>query len=166
MEDLFYKYGVDMYFSGHVHSYERNYPVYQGNVDPNKYNNPKATTHLLIGGAGNDEMHGIQSSLDKTLDTAISIAQQAFGRWSRVTGRQPNNLGTDPAPKDDPTKYRSSSGGWSVITDQDEHVGIGKVHIVDDNTLTFEYVRTTTGEVFDSVKLVRDHSQYMPKSVL
>jgi hypothetical protein len=27
MEDLFYNYGVDVYFSGHVHSYERDYPV-------------------------------------------------------------------------------------------------------------------------------------------
>ena len=28
MENLFNKYGVDIYFSGHVHSYERDYPVY------------------------------------------------------------------------------------------------------------------------------------------
>ena len=27
MEELFNKYGVDIYFSGHVHSYERDYPV-------------------------------------------------------------------------------------------------------------------------------------------
>ena len=27
MEEMFYKYGVDVYFSGHVHSYERDYPV-------------------------------------------------------------------------------------------------------------------------------------------
>lgn len=27
MEELFHKYGVDVYFSGHVHSYERDYPV-------------------------------------------------------------------------------------------------------------------------------------------
>lgn len=27
MEDLFYVYGVDVYFSGHVHSYERDLPV-------------------------------------------------------------------------------------------------------------------------------------------
>jgi hypothetical protein len=27
MEDLFNEFGVDIYFSGHVHSYERDYPV-------------------------------------------------------------------------------------------------------------------------------------------
>jgi len=29
VEDLFYQYGVDVYFAGHVHSYERDLPVYQ-----------------------------------------------------------------------------------------------------------------------------------------
>jgi hypothetical protein len=29
VEDLFYKYKVDTYWSGHEHSYERQYPVYQ-----------------------------------------------------------------------------------------------------------------------------------------
>ena len=62
MEKLFYDYGVDIYFSGHVHSYERDYPVYNGVVDPNKYLNPQATTHMMIGGAGNDEMKGAQVS--------------------------------------------------------------------------------------------------------
>ena len=59
MEELFYKYGVDVYFCGHVHSYERDLPVYQGTPEPD-YDLPLATTHLLIGGAGNDEMHGIK----------------------------------------------------------------------------------------------------------
>jgi hypothetical protein len=27
MEEMFHEYGVDIYFSGHVHSYERDYPV-------------------------------------------------------------------------------------------------------------------------------------------
>jgi hypothetical protein len=60
MEDLFYKYGVDVYFSGHVHSYERDYPVYRGVVEKTSYDKPLATTHLLIGGAGNDEMKDAQ----------------------------------------------------------------------------------------------------------
>ena len=34
MEDLFYNYGVDVYFSGHVHSYERDYPVRGGGMIP------------------------------------------------------------------------------------------------------------------------------------
>ena len=55
MEELFHTYQVDVYFSGHVHQYERSLPVYKDTVDPNGYENPDATTHLLIGGAGNDD---------------------------------------------------------------------------------------------------------------
>jgi len=32
LEDLFYKYGVDIVINGHVHSYERTFPVYKGVV--------------------------------------------------------------------------------------------------------------------------------------
>ena len=32
LEPLFYKYGVDIVITGHVHAYERFFPVYQGKV--------------------------------------------------------------------------------------------------------------------------------------
>lgn len=135
MEDLFYKYGVDVYFAGHVHSYERDYPVYQGNVQTD-YNNPRATTHLLIGGAGNDEMHDAKQTIFK-----------------------------DPSPKEGKglSKWYQSdaNGAWTVVTDKDDHLGIGKVTIVDDNNLKFDYIRTATGEVFDGFTLYRDHSQFI-----
>lgn len=131
MENLFYTYGVDVYFAGHEHSYERDWPVYQG-VPEADYVTPLATTHLLIGGAGNDEMHGIQ------LDRAA-----------------------DPSPHDPfARKAGDGNGPWTVVVDQENHVGIGKVTIVDDSTLKFEYIRTTTGEVFDQMTLTRDHSKY------
>eukprot|EP01038_Epipyxis_sp_PR26KG_P011236 gene11236-15077_t len=135
MEELFYKYGVDVYFAGHEHSYERDYPTYQG-VPEKTYNDPSATTHLLIGGAGNDEMKNIQ--LDRF---------------------------RDPSPIADLYKkvFLPQDGSWTVVTDKDNHVGIGKITIVDDSKLEFQYIRTTTGEVFDSVTLVRDHSKYMKK---
>ena len=111
MEDLFYKYGVDVYFAGHVHSYERDLPVYQGKPESN-YNNPAATTHLLIGGAGNDEMKQIQ--LAKLLDPSPKEGK-GLSKW-----------------------YSSDSNGpWTVVTDKDEHVGIGRVTIFDDSNLKF-----------------------------
>jgi len=132
MEGLFYKYGVDVYFSGHVHQYERNWPVYNG-VPESDYVDAIATTHLLVGGAGNDEMHHAQ--LDRS---------------------------QDPSPKDK-LGDDEGSGPWTVVKDVDDHVGIGKVTIVDDSTLTFEYVRTSTGEVWDSMTLTRDHSRWGAK---
>lgn len=56
LEDLFYKYGVDIIFGAHEHTYERLYPVYDRKVyngtgdDP--YNQPKAPVHILVGSAG------------------------------------------------------------------------------------------------------------------
>eukprot|EP00043_Microstomoeca_roanoka_P030120 m.24780 g.24780 ORF g.24780 m.24780 type:complete len:455 (+) comp9741_c0_seq1:152-1516(+) len=49
MEPLMYKYNVDAIFSGHVHAYERMYPVYQNKTDP------EASTYLNIGDGGNRE---------------------------------------------------------------------------------------------------------------
>ena len=138
MEQLFYKYGVDVYFAGHVHSYERDLPVYANEIDadsaahPSHYDNPSATTHVLIGGAGNDEMHQIQLARD-----------------------------LDPSPKEKASD--DGMGPWTVLTDKENHVGIGRVYIVDDSQLKFEYIRTLTNEVFDSFTLVRDHSKYISK---
>ena len=47
---------VDVMFAGHVHHYERDYPIYQGQVESTSYVDPTATVHFLVGGAGNDEM--------------------------------------------------------------------------------------------------------------
>jgi len=50
-EELLYKYDVDLAIWGHVHAYERTYPVYKNNVI-GTYSNPKATVHILAGMAG------------------------------------------------------------------------------------------------------------------
>lgn len=133
MEKLFYDYGVDVYFSGHVHSYERDAPVYQGVVDENSYVNPSATTYFMIGGSGNDEMRGSEVSDPSPLEGL-------GGLWKR----SPQN------------------GPWTMVTDED-HFGIGKVNIWDDNQLEVQYFRTTSGELFDSIVLTRDHSPYIEK---
>lgn len=54
-EDLFHKYNVDLYICGHVHSYERTYPVYKNTKMGNNYNNPAALTEIVVGCAGNTE---------------------------------------------------------------------------------------------------------------
>jgi hypothetical protein len=141
MEEMFYKYSVDVYFAGHVHSYERDYPVYKGQVDAAKYNNPLATTHLLIGGAGNDEMKDAKATVEKYFKDPSPKEGKGMTKWYKST----------------------ADGAWTVVTDKDDHLGIGKVTIVDDNNLKFEYIRTSTGEVFDSMNLYRDHSKYMIK---
>lgn len=56
VEDMFHNYGVDIYFCGHQHSYERQWPVYR--TQPEKtYNDPSATVYIVNGAAGNTELH-------------------------------------------------------------------------------------------------------------
>ena len=143
MEELFYKYGVDIFFTGHTHSYERDYPVYNGVTESTgalAYVNPRATTHLMIGGAGNDEMS--ESTEDPpipSLDEMLSyIHPEGDGKWR-------------------PSK---DAGTWTALTDVN-HVGIGIVQIIDDSTLQFDYVRTADGSVFDQITLTRDHSIFI-----
>jgi len=55
LEELLYTFGVDFYFSGHEHAYERFFPLYKSNAVSTNYNDPKATIHILGGAAGNHE---------------------------------------------------------------------------------------------------------------
>jgi len=58
-EDLFKKYNVDIYFSGHEHSYTRSFPVYRQAVEKfgkDCYTSPNSTAYVVVGGAGCDEM--------------------------------------------------------------------------------------------------------------
>jgi acid phosphatase type 7 len=48
---MFYRYGVDLHLSGHVHAYERQAPVYRNLLRSN------ATTYIVSGAGGNTEWH-------------------------------------------------------------------------------------------------------------
>jgi len=49
MEELLYQHGVDFVFNGHIHSYERSFPVF------NNSRNDCGTMHIVIGDGGNYE---------------------------------------------------------------------------------------------------------------
>lgn len=61
LEDLFYKYGVDLELWAHEHVYERFFPVYDRKVYNGSYEfpytNPKAPVHIITGSAGCQEKH-------------------------------------------------------------------------------------------------------------
>ena len=54
-EQIFKYFHVDIYFSGHVHSYERTYPVYDSTYIESSYDNANFTTYVVAGAAGNKE---------------------------------------------------------------------------------------------------------------
>ncbi|GAB1598198.1 probable purple acid phosphatase 20 [Argonauta hians] len=55
LENLLVEQNVDVYVSGHVHHYERSYPVANNVVTSRNYHNPKAPIHLINGAGGNPE---------------------------------------------------------------------------------------------------------------
>uniref|UniRef100_A0A8C9AYJ6 Purple acid phosphatase n=1 Tax=Prolemur simus TaxID=1328070 RepID=A0A8C9AYJ6_PROSS len=60
LEDLFYKYGVDLQLWAHEHSYERlwpiyNYQVFNGSLEL-PYTNPRGPVHIITGSAGCEEL--------------------------------------------------------------------------------------------------------------
>jgi len=55
MEDLFYKYQVDLFLVGHVHAYERCFPTYNSVAVSTSYVNPSAPTYVITGTGGNTE---------------------------------------------------------------------------------------------------------------
>ena len=52
LERLFHMYSVDLYASGHMHSYERTYPVYRQQIVSRNYSEPAAMFHLIVGASG------------------------------------------------------------------------------------------------------------------
>jgi len=60
IEKLLEQFNVDVYLCGHEHSYERSFPVLDGQIevpegDNHTYINPSFPVHLLSGAAGNQE---------------------------------------------------------------------------------------------------------------
>ena len=55
LEPLLRHHRVDLGLYGHIHSYERTLPVFGGAVTAKSYAAPNATTHLVVGMAGDVE---------------------------------------------------------------------------------------------------------------
>ena len=129
MEDLFYKYKVDIYFIGHVHSYERTWPTYKGKVlstDPTTaYINPLSTIYLILGGAGNDEMSDANIPELNRVNDPTEYFQ--YKNWSN-----------------------GDYGPWSASVDL-HHFGIGKVNVINSTTLKFDYIQTSINKIYDSI---------------
>eukprot|EP00462_Mataza_sp_D1_P018158 CAMPEP_0175140596 /NCGR_PEP_ID=MMETSP0087-20121206/11606_1 /TAXON_ID=136419 /ORGANISM="Unknown Unknown, Strain D1" /LENGTH=484 /DNA_ID=CAMNT_0016423855 /DNA_START=42 /DNA_END=1496 /DNA_ORIENTATION=+ len=69
IKELFAKYGVDMYFSGHSHKYIRTVPTQNGvhasSNDRSHFHDAQGTTYIVVGGAGCDEMDYVVDPLTK-----------------------------------------------------------------------------------------------------
>lgn len=87
-EQIFYDYEVDLYMNGHVHTYERMHPIFNGTIDPNGLNNPRAPWMLLLGNAGHYD--GLDTFTTNQSYTAYGN-DQVFG-WGRLTFEDAQHL--------------------------------------------------------------------------
>ncbi|KKK21526.1 hypothetical protein P175DRAFT_0478312 [Aspergillus ochraceoroseus IBT 24754] len=106
-EGLLLEYGVDAYFSGHIHWYERMWPLgangtidRQSIIDKNTYraNNGKSVTHVVNGMAGNIESHSVLSkgqslaNITALLDTThygfskLTVVSETAAKWEFIRG--------------------------------------------------------------------------------
>jgi len=83
LEKLMYKYNVDIYLSGHAHSYERTLPVYNNQV-MGSYDSPKATVHILVGTGGNVEGPNYKWQTAPTWSQGPRFSSTGFGTISII----------------------------------------------------------------------------------
>jgi acid phosphatase len=92
-QGLLLEYSVDLYLSGHIHWYERLYPLtkdgkvdHSAVIDDNTYKtNPgKSLTHIINGMAGNIESHSTLSSDESKLKITNVLDQKNYG-FSKLT---------------------------------------------------------------------------------
>ena len=80
-EPLFFKYNVNIVICGHVHAYERTYPVYQDVVDMKN-----GITYIVVGDAANYEGHAARYIQPKPAWSAYrNGTQYGHGGYSNVT---------------------------------------------------------------------------------
>ena len=79
LEETFYANKVDLVLQGHVHAYERTYPVYHNASTAHDYTSPIAPAYLLQGGSGNREGNKGSYPPPEELDEWSASQQTAVG---------------------------------------------------------------------------------------
>ncbi|KAE8712256.1 Purple acid phosphatase 15 [Hibiscus syriacus] len=116
MEDLLYKYGVDIVFNGHVHAYERSNPVYNYNLDP------CGLVHITIGDGGNREKiaitHADEPGNCPGPSTTPDKFMGGFCAFNFTSGPATGKFCWDRQP--DYSAYRESSFGHGILEVKNE----------------------------------------------
>lgn len=198
LERLMMKYGVAVFINGHRHFFFRTFPLYNGFLDENGYQNPKAPFHLTVGGPGNDEMDSIQrwrrqlEEHERDKEANVALPADLSPPDTSAEGERESRMLLSTAMLDKAADYVNNKGWkvddalkhvhasmfgprggeadstasrWVASEDLDNHVGIARVRVHGSSTLKFEYIRTKTGEVFDTWTLTKDNSIYPLKDL-
>lgn len=83
LEDIFFKYGVDLILQAHEHSYERLWPMYKGVVLARNYTNPKAPVQVVTGAAGSKHGVDYMSPVNESW-SAFRMDNKSFNSYGRL----------------------------------------------------------------------------------
>ncbi|GMH84073.1 hypothetical protein TrST_g11227 [Triparma strigata] len=135
IEPLLKKYNVDVFFTGHVHSYERDWPTFNTTDIVKSYDAPGIPVHVMIGGPGNDEMSDGMRRIMQEIESGEKVdpSREPTEKWL---------AGLEAGSKD-----------MIALSDED-HYGIGRVE-ANMTHFSFEYVQTADEVVFDSFVLTK-----------
>ncbi|SGY41473.1 BQ5605_C003g02516 [Microbotryum silenes-dioicae] len=81
-EGIFQQYGVDIYMTGHVNTYERWSPRFNGTIDPKGYDNPSSPWPITVGAAGHFD--GLDSFTNASTSKGWFGIDSIYG-WSRLS---------------------------------------------------------------------------------
>jgi hypothetical protein len=87
LEPLLARYGVDFYFAGHTHHFERTWPVVRGAATAAHYDAPRATVHVqsgIAGTGGSDPFDAPQQPWEAFRDTRFV---PTYGRLTFIDAR-------------------------------------------------------------------------------
>jgi hypothetical protein len=144
---LFAKYGVDVYFAGHAHSYSRFNATAWGD----------GTTHITVGGAGCDEMPWPTDQLAPVrgpLAEDVAAATAACRAWcARPEVRAGYAAVPGGRPASDPCVHCGAGGGAAPVVFSD-NMAAGLLTI-NGTTLTWQLLRAPDGAVLDTVTLTK-----------
>lgn len=80
-----HQHNVDFYLCGHVHAYERMYPVYQNVTVQKGYNNPDALTHIVRPRGADDPAGPVQRSSLRARALPVRV-EQVVGSAGNIEG--------------------------------------------------------------------------------
>jgi len=146
-EPLFYKYGVDLAFNGHVHSYERTNPVYNYSL------NNCGTVHMTVGDGGN--LEGITEQYVDVLANVTEYCAPGMYQTRVFPSFQPQRCFTTFGPNN--TYCPTSQPVWSAY--RNPSWGFGVLTIINSTTAHWLWNNTDNGSnVFDEVYFTRNPS--------
>jgi len=149
IEAMFHKYKVDVYFAGHLHSYARSLPVYDKQPDTTQqdkshYINPAYTSHVLVGGAGCDEMDP---------RAQFSADANCSGSSGQIEGCELSNS-FPPVPVQPKLSEKSSTGAaWNVY--DDAQFGTGVLTVFNATTMQWRYIHSEDMSVADEFYITK-----------